>query len=277
MAEWKEMFGLSNLPGFQRSDAPPLDVLWEPSPQDVVKEMLKMADVRSTDLVYDLGCGDGRLVIEAARLIGAHGVGIDLDPQRIKESMENASYAGVTELVRFSNENLFSANVAEATVVMLFLFPDVNLRLRPKLIRELKPSTRVVSYCHHMESWEADRSLKIRTSHLYYWVVPVNIGGQREGRIDGGDPIPLHLDLEQEFQRVKGRVTIGETRWRLGCVPIDGRHFNFSLRAGRGGLSLEGTVEDNLAFGTFGSHDTPGGSREWTARRNPATRKSLAR
>jgi SAM-dependent methyltransferase len=277
MLDWKEMFGLTNLPGFPASENPPLDVLWEPSPQDVVKEMLKMADVRSTDVVYDLGCGDGRLVIEAAKLTGAHGVGIDLDPQRIKESVENASYAGVTELVRFSNENLFSANVSGATVVMLFLFPDVNMRLRPKLIRELKPSARVVSYCHHMESWEADRSLKIRTSHLYYWVVPANMGGKWEGRINGGEPLPLLFDLEQEFQRVKGRVTVGETRLRLESASIEGRHFNFSLRTGRGGLSMEGTVEDDLAFGTFGSRDTPGISREWTARRNPATRKSLVR
>ena len=278
MTDWKEMFGLSNLPGFAASENPPLDVFWEPSPQDVVKEMLKMAAVRSTDVVYDLGCGDGRLVIEAARVTGAHGVGIDLDPQRIKESVENASFAGVTELVRFSNENLFRADVSEATVVMLFLFPDVNLRLRPKLIRELKPSTRVVSYCHHMESWEADRSIKIRTSHLYYWVVPANMVGQWEGRIDGGgEPIPLLFDLEQEFQRVKGSVTIGETRWRLESTSMEGRHVNFSLRAGRGGLSLEATVEGDLAFGTFGSQDTPEKNREWTARRNPATRKSLVR
>ena len=278
MASWREKIGLASLPGFFDSGSPRLDVFWEPSPHDVVKEMLKMADVRSTDVVYDLGCGDGRLVIEAARQAGARGVGIDLDPQRIKESVENAASAGVMELVRFSNENLFRADVSEATVVMLFLFPDVNLRLRPKLIRELKPCTRVVSYCHNMEPWEADRSLKIRTSHIYHWIVPANMGGQWVGELDNGnEPISLRFDLEQEFQRVKGTVTIGETRWRLESVSMGGRHFNCSLRAGRGGLLLEGTVEDDLAFGTLGSHDTPGRSREWTARRNPATKKGLAR
>jgi len=278
MASWKEMIGLTSLQGLPGSGVPDLDVYWEPSPRDVVKEMLKMADVRGTDVVYDLGCGDGRLVIEEARQMGACGVGIDLDPQRIKESVENAASAGVTELVRFSHENLFSADVHEATVVMLFLFPDVNLRLRPKLIRELKPSTRVVSYCHDMEPWEADRCLRIRTSHVYYWVVPANIGGQWEGEIENaGELIPLLFALEQDFQRVKGTVTIGETRWRLGSVSMGGRHFSFPLRAGRGGLSVEGTAQDDIAFGTLESHDGTGRNREWRARRNPRTRKSLAR
>lgn len=278
MADWREKIGLTGLPGLPNPGAQRLDVFWEPSPHDVVREMLKIADVRSTDVVYDLGCGDGRLIIEAAKQAGARGVGIDLDPQRVKESNENAASAGVAELVRFSNENLFSADVREATVVMLFLFPDVNLRLRPKLIRELKPCTRVVSYCHHMEPWEADRCLRIRTSHVYYWMVPANMGGQWEGHLDSaGEPIPLRFDLEQEFQRVKGTVRIGESRWRLESVPMAGRHLNFSLRGGRDGFSVEGSVEGDLAFGTLGNPDTQGRSREWTARRNPATRKSLVR
>ncbi len=237
-----------------------------------------MAEVRGTDVVYDLGCGDGRLVIEAARQMGARGVGIDLDPQRIRESLGNAASAGVTELVRFSNEDLFKADVSEATVVMLFLFPDVNRRLRPKLISELKPCTRVLSYCHDMEPWGADRCLKVRTSYIYHWTVPTNMGGQWEGEIDNpGEYIPLRLDLEQEFQRVKGTVTIGETRWRVESAPVGGKYFNFSLRGGRGGLSVEGTVDDDLAFGILENHGTSGKSREWTARRNPATRRSLAK
>ncbi len=278
MISWKERIGLTSLPGFRASGIPGLDVYWEPSPRDVVKEMLKMAEVRSTDVVYDLGCGDGRLVIEAARQMGARGVGIDLDPQRIRESVENAASAGVTELVRFSNRNLFAADVSEATVVMLFLFPDVNRRLRPKLISELKPSTRVLSYCHDMEPWGADRCLRIRTSHVYYWIVPANMGGQWEGEIDNPDEsIPLRFDLEQDFQRLRGTVTIGETRWRLGNATLGGKRFNFSLQGGRGGLSLEGTVDDDLASGILGGHSTSGKNREWTARRNPATKGSLAR
>jgi len=237
-----------------------------------------MADVRSSDVVYDLGCGDGRLVVEAARQMGARGVGIDLDPQRIKESVENAASAGVAELVDFFNKDLFKAELSEATVVMLFLFPDVNRRLRPKLIGELKPSTRVLSYCHDMEPWGADRCLKVRTSYIYHWTVPANMGGQWEGEIDNpGESIPLRLDLEQEFQRVKGTVTIGATQWRLDNATLGGKYFNFPLRGGRGGTSVEGFLEDDLAFGILGSHGTSGKNREWTARRNPATKKSLAR
>ncbi|MGA2110123.1 MAG: methyltransferase domain-containing protein [Syntrophorhabdales bacterium] len=278
MTSWKERIGLTSLPGFRGSGVPGLDVYWEPSPRDVVKEMLKLADVRSSDVVYDLGCGDGRLVIEAARQMGARGVGIDLDPQRIKESVENAASAGVTELVRFFNKDLFKADVSEATVVMLFLFPDVNRRLRPKLISELKPSTRVLSYCHDMEPWGADRCLKVRTSYIYHWTVPANMGGQWEGEIDNpGEFIPLRLDLEQEFQRIKGTVTIGETQWRLDNATLGGKYFSFPLRGGRGGTSVEGFLDDDLAFGILGSHDTSEKSREWTARRNPATKKSLAR
>ena len=117
--------------------------------------------------------------------------------------------------------------MTEATVVMLFLFPDVNLRLRPKLIRELQPGARVLSYCHHMEPWGADRNLRVRSNYIYSWVVPANIGGEWAGEIDlhPDSPVPLRLELEQEFQRVRGRVMIGDARWRLEDASIRGRYF----------------------------------------------------
>jgi SAM-dependent methyltransferase len=148
------------------------DVPFDPSPHTVVEQMLKLADIRKTDVVYDLGCGDGRIVIAAARQYGARGVGIDIDPQRIKESQQNARTAGVAGRVAFRNEDLFEADIAEATVVTLFLWPEVNLKLRPKLLADLKPGTRVVSYYWDMGEWQPERQIEINGHSIYLWTIP---------------------------------------------------------------------------------------------------------
>jgi len=122
--------------------------------------------------VLDLGCGDGRIVIEAARKFGARGVGIDIDPVRIKESKENARKAGVERLVTFRNEDLFEAKIDDATVVMLYLWPWVNLKLRPKLLQELKPGTRVVSHSHDMGDWKPEKEITVQGDKIYLWIIP---------------------------------------------------------------------------------------------------------
>jgi ribosomal protein L11 methylase PrmA len=148
-------------------------VPFDPSPQSVVDQMLKLADVHEGDVVYDLGCGDGRIVIAAAKRFGARGVGIDIDPRRIEESMENARIAGVLDRVTFRNEDIFEANIAQATVVTLFLWPEVNLKLRPNLWRDLKPGTRVVSYYWDMGDWMPEKRIAARTGHsIYLWTIP---------------------------------------------------------------------------------------------------------
>src|SRR5512139_2288709 len=126
------------------------DVIFVPTPEAVVQAMLKAAKVTKADVVYDLGCGDGRIVIAAARDFGARGVGIDIDPQRIAESQENARAAGVTGRVVFREQDLFEADFREATVVTLFLWPSLNLKLKPRLLKELRPGTRIVSHSHDM-------------------------------------------------------------------------------------------------------------------------------
>lgn len=148
------------------------DVRYEPTSDEIVAAMLKLADVKAGDVVYDLGCGDGRIVIEAARRHGARGVGIDIDPQRIKEARENARKAGVTGRVEFRNEDLFETNIRPASVVMLYLFPWVNLKLRPKLLAELKPGTRVVSHSHHMGDWVPEKEIEAGGDKLYFWTIP---------------------------------------------------------------------------------------------------------
>ena len=131
----------------------PPDVPFVPTTDEAVQAMLKLAGVKKTDVVYDLGCGDGRIVIAAARDFGARGVGIDIDPQRIAEAKENARKAGVEKLVRFEENDLFEADIHEATVVTLFLLSSVNLKLRPKLLKDLKPGTRIVSNTFDMGDW----------------------------------------------------------------------------------------------------------------------------
>jgi ribosomal protein L11 methylase PrmA len=134
--------------------------------------MLKLAKVNKNDIVYDLGCGDGRLVITAVKEFGARGVGIDIDPQRIKESVANAEKAGVTGRAKFRNEDLFEADIHEATVVTLYLWPSVNLRLRPKLLKDLKPGTRVVSNMHDMGDWAPQKQIVVDGHNLYLWTIP---------------------------------------------------------------------------------------------------------
>ncbi len=150
----------------------PLDVPFVPTPNEAVAVMLKVAGVRHDDVVFDLGSGDGRIVIAAALRYGARGVGIDIDPARIAESERNARSAKVAHRVRFVRQDLFDADIAAATVVTLYLLPRLNQRLRPKLLAELKPGTRVVSYGFDMGDWPPERTVDVGSSTVYLWVVP---------------------------------------------------------------------------------------------------------
>src|SRR5437773_7664062 len=157
----------------------PLDVPYVPTTEEAVQAMLKLADVKKSDVVYDLGCGDGRIVIAAAKNYGARAVGVDIDPRRIQEAKENARKAGVEDLVRFDEKDLFQADIREASVVTLFLLSSVNLKLRPKLLQDLRPGTRIVSNTFDMGDWKADKESTVDSaadsylSHkLYLWTVP---------------------------------------------------------------------------------------------------------
>jgi precorrin-6B methylase 2 len=152
------------------------DVHYEPTPPEVVDVMLRLANVKAGDVVYDLGCGDGRIVITAARDFGARGVCVDIDPQRIAESQENGRAAGVADQIRFLNQDLFVTDLSEATVVMLFLSPGLNLKARPKLLRELKPGARIVSHWHDMDDWKPQKTMRVtsngRERPVYLWIIP---------------------------------------------------------------------------------------------------------
>ncbi len=154
------------------------DVVFVPTTDEAVAAMLQLAGVTKNDIVYDLGCGDGRIVVAAAKL-GAHAVGIDIDPQRISEAKAFAKSAGVENLVRFEENDLFEADFHEATVVTLFLLSDLNLKLKPRLLQQLKPGTRVVSNTFDMGDWKPDKEITVKgadyttlSKNLFLWIIP---------------------------------------------------------------------------------------------------------
>jgi SAM-dependent methyltransferase len=158
------------------AQAPPKkepDVIYVPTPQPVVEAMLDLAQVKATDVVYDLGSGDGRIVITAAKKYGAQGVGIEMDPALVKKARDNAAAAGVANRVRFVTQDLFTADLSRATVVTLYLLQSINERLRPKLVRQLKPGTRVVSHVFNMgPEWPPEKTITIDRSRVFLWSIP---------------------------------------------------------------------------------------------------------
>jgi SAM-dependent methyltransferase len=148
------------------------DVPYVPTPPEVVEAMLKLGNVHTGDIHYDLGCGDGRIVVMAVQKFGAvRGTGYDIDPQRIKEANENARQAGVTDKAKFVIGNLFEADFRDASIVTLYLLPDVNLKLRPKLLKDLKVGSRIVSHQFSMGDWEPDKKIDIDWRTVYLWTV----------------------------------------------------------------------------------------------------------
>jgi len=148
------------------------DVIFVGTPPDVVDAMLKGLEIRSTDIVYDLGSGDGRILITAAQKYGARGVGIEIDPALIKTAEENARKAGVSDKVRFVNADLFEADIHEATVVTLYLLEELNIKLRPKLLRDLKPGTRIASHRFRMGDWQPEKAVSVGDRAVYFWTIP---------------------------------------------------------------------------------------------------------
>jgi SAM-dependent methyltransferase len=148
------------------------DVIYVPTPQDVVDAMLKLANVRKGDVVYDLGCGDGRIPVTAAKTYGVRAIGIDINPERILEARQNVKENNVGNLVTIRNEDLFEADIKEASVVTLYLLTSLNVKLRPKLWRDLKPGTRIVSHSFNMGEWVPDKEMNVDGRTIYLWTVP---------------------------------------------------------------------------------------------------------
>jgi SAM-dependent methyltransferase len=257
-----------------------LDVPYEPSSEDVVSTMLEIAQVGKEDIVYDLGCGDGRVVIAAAQKTGARGVGVDLDPERIKESRENARRADVTDRVNFYRQDLFQTQIGEATVVMLYLYPEVNLKLRPKLFHELKPGTRVVSHSHDMGNWESDRTRTASNGHrVHFWTIPANVTGIWEW-VMSGEKERYVLALRQEFQKITGKLQWGTDEIPINNPELKGDRIRFAIERRLNGelhtLIFSGRVQGHLLKGTVQEMSKDGQEgKPWQATRNPSSMMSL--
>lgn len=266
---------------------PKPDVNFVATPHEVVAEMLKMARVTKDDTVYDLGCGDGRILITAAREYGARGVGVDIDPMRIRESTENAVKAGVTGRVKFLQQDLFEINLSEATVVTLYLLVDLNVRLRPKLFRELRPGTRVLSHEFGMEDWKPDRTSKVRNVKIYYqpnfpevkdtyiysWVIPANVAGDWQWALSGpGGTRNYRMHLGQKFQEFTGRVNAGGQESPVKNARLVGGRLSFNVKERIDGVNaamkFDGRVEGHSVQGSVEIQGGPfAGKHPWIARR----------
>jgi SAM-dependent methyltransferase len=292
---------LSRAPAQQKEP----EVPYVSTPDEVVAEMLRIANVGKDDVVYDLGCGDGRIVITAAKMYGCRGVGIDINPERIKESRENAIKAGVSDKVQFIQMDLFEAKIREASVVTLYLLSGVNLRLRPRLFRELSPGSRVVSHEFGMGKWEPDATTSVkaenyrdpylfnywdqqiadywRTHKVYLWIIPGNVNGTWQLTIpDIAGKSEFTLRFDQEFQRVRGQVLDSASSIAVFVknVEIRGNMLHFALEGRLQGstesMRFEGIVQGNTMRGTIEIESSPRkGKIKWTAKRDLATLRPI--
>jgi SAM-dependent methyltransferase len=236
--------------------------------------MLRLANVGPNDFVIDLGSGDGRILITAARLRGARGFGVDIDPQRVKEGTENAKAAGVTDRVQFFQRNLFDTRIAEATVVTMYLLPRVNLELRPRLLAELRPGTRVVSHDFDMGDWQADLRASVRGagSEVYLWIIPAQVAGRWQ--VELAEPRgrqTFELEIKQKYQEIETITRALERPASIRDARLDGSRISFALiddgqYANR--LRFEGEVKGNSIEGTArGDGGAPRGEQKWRATR----------
>ena len=221
---------------------PKLDAPYVATDYEVVDAMLAMAQVRPDDDVVDLGSGDGRILIAAARSHGARGLGVDIDPARIREAEANARAARVGDRVQFRREDLFATPLRDADVVTLYLTQDVNLRLRPRILSEMRPGARVVSHDFNMGDWRADQRQRIGDTNIYLWVVPARLGGT--WTLTSGNNRAT-LELEQRYQELDGRVSTGDTSSRVEQGQVTGDLVRFIANVGEGRQVFEGRVEGN--------------------------------
>lgn len=206
-----------------------LDVPFVPTREAVVEAMLRMGQVGEQDLLYDLGSGDGRIVIAAAKEHGAHGVGVDLDPQRVREAKANARSAGVEDKVEFIEGDIFKTDFSRATVVTMYLLPAVNLKLRPRILEELKPGTRVVSHAFDMGEWQPDQKEQVGGSYVYMWIVPAPVAGTWQWQ--GTDGSGYQVELEQDFQQLSGQAWIDGKPAQVEMAELQGDQLRLSILA----------------------------------------------
>lgn len=222
-------------------EEPRLDVIYVPTPQEVVDRMLSLASVKSGDYMIDFGCGDGRMVVTAAKL-GARGYGVDINPQRIKEANQNAKAAGVTDKVEFKIANLFEEDLSKADVMAMYLLTDINLRLRPKILDTMKPGSRIVSHAFDMGDWKPEVHENVNGRNVYFWIVPAKVEGKWQ--VDGAQKITLNVD--QKYQFFTGKAEIDGKSVDITDGKLKGADISFTVN----GQTYTGKVDGNTISGS---------------------------
>ena len=236
------------------------DVIWVPTPDEVVDRMLRMAQVGPNDVVYDLGAGDGKIAIAAAKKFGARSTGIEYNPEMARHAQGNVEKAGVNGRARILNGDIFVINFSEATVVTMYLLPNLNMKLRPTLLA-MKPGTRVVSHSFTMEDWEADEISSMDGRRAYFWVVPASIGGS--WALESGSE-KNEISFEQRFQKIEGTVNLGLTQGGLRDARLRGFSISFALVDNNGVLkSYSGRVTGAKMEGSWRGDN--GSEGRWSA------------
>lgn len=205
-----------------------LDVPFVPTDSKLVDAILELAEITSEDVIYDLGCGDGRIVIQAALTAGARGVGIDIDPLRIEEARENARACGLQQDLSFREEDLLSTEISQASVVTLYLLDLINLELRPRLLKELKAGTRIVSHAFDMGDWKPDQHLSLGGTNLYKWIIPANFAGNWGWKTAAGDE--YRLEVMQKYQHLTGQAWKNNQPVKLTYAKVSGELVELSLK-----------------------------------------------
>ncbi|HVK54769.1 MAG TPA: class I SAM-dependent methyltransferase [Burkholderiales bacterium] len=246
------------------------DVPFVATPQEVVNEMLNIANVDANDYVIDLGSGDGRIVLTAVQKHGARGMGVDLNPDHIARSKMAAREAGIEDRATFVNANLFSTDIKKASVVTMYLLPDVNLKLRPRLLNELRPGTRVVSHAFSMGEWKPDRQAKVGSTsgrEIYYWVVPAKVEGTWKIKSQSGEPIVV--TFKQQFQEIQGSARINDRDVPLRDAKLEGDHISFTIADNLNGRDssqkFEGRVNGNAIDGVAAAGGVENRELKWRA------------
>jgi SAM-dependent methyltransferase len=241
------------------------DVIWVPTPPALVTRMLQLAQVGPKDVVIDLGSGDGRIAIAAAKEFGAEAMGIEFNPDMVALSNKAASAAGVAAKVKFVRGDIFEADFSRASVVTMYLLSDLNLRLRPKILG-MKPGTRVVSHQFTMGDWPADETSYIEGRPAYFWLVPAKVDGVWSARIGADASRAFALKMDQTFQKISGSATFGKLDTTLREATLRGDWLRFSLIDPEGKpREFAGRVAGNRITGDVLG---PGVRSRWEATRN---------
>jgi len=222
-----DSFSTDILDDYSQQSSIVLDVPFVPTDEHVVEAMLNLADVGPQDVLYDLGSGDGRVLITAARDRDTRGVGVDLDPLRIADAMESAAWSHVEYLVDFIEDDIFNVDFSEATVVFLYLFQSVNVQLRPYILSQLRPGSRVVSHAFDMGDWKADDCLKLSGATIYKWIVPAQVAGVWEWA--GPDGKLYRVELKQKYQRITGSAWLDGKKAHLKSAKLCGGRLDLEL------------------------------------------------